>query len=216
MTVEVTRGSEDLVGRYFVAQQRRPKGIGELGVGELEPFLRSLLFTDGTVTRALAVQLLAPVSVKPVSQEEVAVPADVAAHLETDAGQSSIRRRTAIGAGSKTLLWAESHLLPERLPDGFFGALRGAPDGIGQSLQQAALENYRELLWFGLDQLPGWASARDGVATVRRLYRLVSEGKASILISESFLVERQGGAYRLAGLDESCLDGELPGTGGGE
>lgn len=201
MTVEVLTNLRELVRRYFLLQGERPEDIEEVEIAKLDPFLRSLLFTDGTVTRALSVQILGPVSVRPLSQEEVAVPDGLAGYLDVGAGEPSVRRRVAIGTDSTTFLWAESHLLPERLPAGFFGDLEKAPDGIGQSVQQAALENCRELLWFGFDGVPDWAPGDGNGATIRRLYRLVSERRAAILISESFLVEWRSGAYRLVGLD---------------
>jgi chorismate-pyruvate lyase len=212
VTVEATTNLRELVQRYFLLQGERPVGLEEVEIGKLEPFLRSLLFTDGTVTRALAVQMLAPVSVKPLSQEEVAVPDELAGYLGADGGDASIRRRVAIGTGSTTFLWAESHLLPDRLPEDFFGELRVAPDGIGQSVQQAAIENYRELLWFGFEAVPEWAAPAEG-ATIRRLYRLVSGRKASILISESFLIEWRSGTYRLTGFDCEAA-GRTPLVGG--
>jgi chorismate-pyruvate lyase len=195
---------EDLVRRYFLMQDERPRGVEEVDIGDLDPFLRSLLFTDGTVTRALAVQTLSRVSVSRLSQEQAALSTDVAGYLETEAGEESIRRRVGIAAGSAPVLWAESHLLPDRLPPGFLGLLDGAPDGIGQSLQRVALESYRELLWFGLDRPPAWAPGSAGdTAIISRLYRLFSDRQASILISESFAVERRAGTYRLAGLGKA-------------
>jgi chorismate-pyruvate lyase len=203
VSVEAISGLGELAERYFLLQGQRPAGVEPVEIAKLDPFLRNLLFTDGTVTRALAVQLLEPVSVRPVSQEEVAVPEELAGYLGVSAGDASVRRRVAIGTASATLLWAESHLLPERLPADFFGELKAAPDGIGQSVQQAALENCRELLWFGLDDAPAWVPRTEGT-TIRRLYRLVSGHRASILISESFLVEWRSGVYRLAGLEQAA------------
>ena len=145
----------ELVRRYFALQDERPGGVEEVDIGSLDPFLRSLVFTDGTVTRALAVQALAPVAVSRLSQEEVPLPAEAAAYLDVESGAPSIRRRVEIRSGSTPLLWAESYLLPERLPAGFFGRLEDAADGIGQSL--GSMESFRELLWFGLDALPEWA-----------------------------------------------------------
>ena len=213
MTVQAKTDPQELVARYFLLQAERPEGLEEVEIGKLEPFLRSLLFTDGTVTRALSVQMLAPVSVRPLSQEEVAVPDELAGYLGADGGDASIRRRVEIGAGSTTFLWAESHLLPARLPEDFFGELDDSPDGIGQSVQQAAIENYRELLWFGFEAAPEWAKPVAGGATMRRLYRLVSGRQAAILISESFSVEWRSGAYRLAGFD-SAAAGRPPLVGG--
>lgn len=196
-----------LVGRYFLAQDERPAGVGEVEIGRLDPFLRGLLFTDGTVTRSLAVHTLAPVSVERVSQSEGPVPAAVAGYLETEPDDFSIRRRVRIGSGAAAVpvLWAESHIVLDRLPPGFAGLLDGAPDGIGQSLQRVALESCRELLWFGFDAPPEWAEAPSSAtrATIRRLYRIISDRQATILISESFAVEQRGGLYRLAALGEA-------------
>jgi len=202
------------VDRHFLAQDQRPAGVREVEIDLLDPFLRNLLFTDGTVTRALEVQTLAPVLVTRLSQTEVSpVPAEVAGYLETDEDEVAIRRRVGIAAGgdAAAAILAESHILPDRLPPGFLGLLDGAPDGIGQSLQRIALESYRELLWLGLDAAPAWAAVPGG-ETIRRLYRIVSGRQAAILISESFAVRWRAGRYRLVGLDQS---GAGAGTEGG-
>jgi chorismate-pyruvate lyase len=192
--------SRAVVDQHFLAQDERPAALAEVEIETLDPFLRGLLFTDGTVTRALAVQMLTAVTVERVGQEWVPVPADAAQHLEVEAGEESVRRRVRIGIDAATpLLWAESHLLPERLPPGFMGLLDGAPDGIGQSLQRVALESYRELLWLGHDAAPDWAEpGATTPGTIRRLYRIVSGGQVGILISESFAVEARDGVVRLA------------------
>ncbi len=201
------RGRErtpSLVERHFVMQDERPAGIGEVGVEALDAFLRNLLFTDGTVTRTLAAQMLTSISVEQIDQQPIAVPADVAEYLETPVAEESIRRRVGIGIGSPPapVLWAESFLIPERLPPGFLGLLETAPDGIGQSLQRVSLESSRELCWYGLDAVPEWASAQPSAAdgAVRRLYRIVSNGMPAILISEYFAVEQRSGVYHLAGV----------------
>jgi chorismate lyase len=196
--------SRDFVRRHFLTQDERPAGVREIEIEVVDPFLRGLLFTDGTVTRALGVQALAPIAVERLGQEEMAAPADVARQLEIEPGEDSIRRRVRIGtAAGVPLLWAESFLVPERLPPGFLGLLDGAPDGIGQSLQRVALESCRELLWVGFDTAPPWALApAGGEATIRRLYRILSGHRAAILISESFAVAERDGVFHLAGLDE--------------
>jgi chorismate-pyruvate lyase len=214
------QGSRDsalgLVERYFVAQDECPPEVGAVGIEQLDPFLRTLLFTDGTVTRALSARMLAAISVERLGQAPARMPAEVAGHLEVAIEEESIRRRVSIGVGSPAIpvLWAESFMLPERLPPGFFGLLDSAPDGIGQSLQRVSLESSRELCWYGLEAAPEWAPAapRGADGTLRRLYRIVSEGKPAILISEYFAVERQAGLYRLAGL----LAHESGGRQGGE
>ena len=133
----------------------------------------------------------------------VSVSAAVAACLEVPIEEESIRRLVSIGVGSPAIpvLWAQSYMVPDRLPPGFLGLLDSAPDGIGQSLQRFSMESSRELCWYqALDTVPEWAPAPIGAATLHRLYRIVSAGRPAILISEYFAVEEHGGLYHLAGV----------------
>jgi chorismate-pyruvate lyase len=102
------------------------------------------------------------------------------------------------------VLWAESHLLPSRLPAGFIDALENNPGGIGESLQHAQLEGWRELLWFGLTSQPDWSfqdTPSDTSTTVlKRLYRVITRDQPALLISESFPVVNRRGEYSLLGL----------------
>ena len=112
----------------------------------------------------------------------------------------SVRRLVSISAGPAPApaLLAESYLVPDRLPPGFMAVLDGAPDGLDQALRRVSLESRCELLWFGLESPPAWATVSLEDCVIQRLYRIVSGGQASILISESFAVERRDGLYGLA------------------
>jgi chorismate-pyruvate lyase len=191
----------ELAQRHFVLQDRRPARLGEIGLAEMEPFLRGLLFTDGTVTRTLEVQALSRVTVEVVDQIETTVAGQTARHLRVPASTEAVRRRVLIGTQESTtpVIWAESHLLPSRLPPRFLGVLRGAPDGIGQSLQQVEMESWRDLLWFGLDSRPQWsrADAHTSPHVITRVYRVITGSRPALLISESFSVTYADGAYRL-------------------
>jgi chorismate-pyruvate lyase len=193
--------SEELAPRHFILQGSRPPHLGEINLTELEPFLRGLLFTDGTVTRALEVQTLSPVSVEVADQAESTVRRQVAEHLEAPSGTESVRRRVLIGVGEpmKPAIWAESYILPTRLPPGFIGVLQGAPDGIGESLQRVELESWREMLWFGLDSHPAWSGVESDPSSpvITRLYRVITAGLPALLISESFSVTLRDGTYCL-------------------
>jgi chorismate-pyruvate lyase len=188
-----------LTKRHFASQDDRPPHLGEVDLTHLDPLLRCLLFTDGTVTRTLEVQALAPVSVGVVAQDEVRTPDDVADHLYVPAGMKSVRRRVVIGSRpAMPVMWAESHIVPSRLPADFLGVLGRAPEGIGQSLQQVQLESWREMLWFGLDKPPEWSeAAQPESVALTRLYRVIAGGAPALLISESFAVAQRDGAYRL-------------------
>jgi chorismate-pyruvate lyase len=122
-------------------------------------------------------------------------------HLGAASGVEAVRRRVVIGAGepSSPLIWAESHILPSRLPREFLRVLGDAPDGIGESLQQIQLESWRELLWFGLDCSPAWndTHTQAGTSVITRLYRVITAGRPALLISESFAVAQRDGVYVL-------------------
>lgn len=185
--------------RHFVLQAERPPGYDDVALETVDPVLRGLLFTDGTVTRTLEVQLLAATAVEVISQESTSTSAQVAAKLDASEGVRVLCRRVVIGAGEPPapLIWAESHILPSRLPPGFLAVLRDAQDGIGESLQNVQLESWRELLWFGLGAAPAWSGSEAG-SVITRLYRVITAGRPALLISESFAVSCRDGVY--------CLD----------
>lgn len=201
MVASVVTPPDELAQRHFVLQDDRPAHLGEIGLVEMEPILRGLLFTDGTVTRTLEVNTLLRVFVEVVDQIDTTVSGQTARHLRVPATSEAVRRRVVIGTQESPapVIWAESHLLPSRLPPRFLGVLRSAPDGIGQSLQQVELESWRELLWFGLDSRPQWShtNIRTPSRVITRVYRVIAGSRPALLISESFSVTYLDGVYQL-------------------
>lgn len=191
--------TEAMTRRHFTLQDDRPEGIAEIGLEAMDPVLRGLFFTDGTVTRALEVQALSRVFVDVISQADSPATGRVAEYLETSDGLEAKLRRVKIGtrAAAAPLIWAESHILPTRLPPTFFSALADAPEGIGQSLQQVKLESWRDMLWFGLDSAPGWSDVEAERLMLKRVYRVIAGGQPALLISEYFTVRLHDGTYRL-------------------
>jgi chorismate-pyruvate lyase len=198
---------DKLAHRHFVLQDRRPGHLGDIGLAEMAPLLRGLLFTDGTVTRTLEVQALSRVSVEVVDQVDTTVSGQIARHLKAPSDTEAVRRRVLIGTRDATvpIIWAESHILPSRMPPRFLRVLQGAPDGIGESLQRVELESWRDLLWFGLDSHPKWSRVDTGPRSpvITRVYRVITGGRPALLISESFSVEYCNGAYQLSNLNSA-------------
>lgn len=195
---------DGIAERYFALQGQRPENLGDVELFSMDPALRNLLFTDGTVTRTLEAHALSRVSVDVASQSTCPIPEPIASHLEAPEETESVRRRVTIGfdVSPMPVLWAESHILPERLPAGFIDLLDHTPDGIGESLQQIKLEGWREMLWFGLSSPPHWDSIAPYAAPIflTRLYRVITQSLPALLISESFAVEQRAGCYHLASL----------------
>jgi chorismate-pyruvate lyase len=198
---------DELARRHFVLQDDRPAHLGNIGLAEMEPLLRGLLFTDGTVTRTLEVHGMSRVSVEVVDQAETTVSGRIAGHLKVPSDTDAVRRRVLIGTrdSATPVIWAESHIVPNRLPPRFLRVLRGAPDGIGESLQRVELESWRDLLWFGLDSHPKWSGVDTPTPShvITRVYRVITGGQPALLISESFSVIYRDGTYHLnhLGLD---------------
>jgi chorismate-pyruvate lyase len=190
-----------LASRHFVLQPERPSHLGGVDLVAMDPCLRSLLLTDGTVTRTLEAQTLLPVSVEVMAQEDSLLAGGASKLLEATDGTAAIMRRVAISVGSppRPVVWAESHIVPDRLPAGFLGVLGDSRDGIGESLQRVRLESAREMLWFGLGEAPDWSQPGAAErAFLLRLYRVIAQGRPAMLISETFAMEQRAGVYHLA------------------
>jgi chorismate-pyruvate lyase len=182
-------------------QDLRPPHIRGVELSAMDSFLCTLLFTDGTVTGALEAHSLSRVTVAVVDQSKALASARVANYLELPEGGELTKRRVTIGTGAskRSIIWAESHIVLDRLPPAFSRLLDDAPHGIGEALQRVKLESRRELLWFGLDSPPDWggAASRTARTVLKRLYRVITQGRPALLISESFPLEQRSGVYHL-------------------
>ncbi len=193
--------ADQLAARHFTAQDALPDEVEAVELRRLNSFLRGLLLLDGTVSRALEAETLHPVEVEPVGQEECEPPAAVATPLGLRAGERCLRRRVVMRIASPTpSVWAESYVVPDRLPEAFLKALTGNSQGIGGSLQQLRLESARALLWFGLATPPPWSGEAVAPAgTLRRAYLIFTGGQPALLITEDFALQENGGVLSLAG-----------------
>jgi chorismate-pyruvate lyase len=112
--------ADRLTELHFTAQQESAADLEAVEVAALDPLLRGLLFTDGTVSRALEAQTLIPVSLRAVEQTRAPVPARAAGYLDVEAAEECIRRRVVMTiAGPCPSVWAESYVVPGRLPADF-------------------------------------------------------------------------------------------------
>ncbi len=195
--------ADRLAARHFTAQAELPGNLAEADISRLNPFLRYLLLTDGTVSRSLEAHTLRPVLVEPVEQSETLPPADVAHHLQLGEDEACMRRRIVMRVSPpEPSVWAESWVVPDRVPVEFLRALRDNSRGIGGSLEQLKLESWRELLWFGLGTPPPWPDPSTTTGkTLSRAYLVLIEHRPALLIAEDFALETRNGSYVLAGAD---------------
>ena len=158
---------------------------------EMDPFLRVLLATDGTVTKFLEAYLWEPISVERCLQEETFLKQDEPL-LGAKKGESVILRRILLRGvrTGKVYTFAESliriHLLE---PDIQKGLLEGQL-GIGELLRDRRLETYREILEFGKEkageELALYFKIKSDDPIYYRRYRITIKGLPVILITEKF------------------------------
>jgi chorismate-pyruvate lyase len=155
----------------------------------LPPFLRTLLLTDGTVTKSLEAFYWESIEVETVSQAVVRAEADIE-WLDVGRGEEVIGRRVNLRGRTSGVLYtrANSLIRPLLIPEALRGGLMTGSLGIGELIRDCGLETYRELLEIGVSG-PMPASADADVAAgahIHRTYRIVVGGTPAILITEYF------------------------------
>jgi chorismate-pyruvate lyase len=162
-----------------------------IGFQEMDPFLRVLLVTDGTVTRCLEAYLWEPISVERCFQEEVLLKHNEPL-LGVKEGEPVILRKIILRGvrTRKVYTFAESliriHLLEEEIQKDL---LEGRM-GIGELLRDRRLETYREMLEFGREkageQLSSYFMIKSVDLICYRRYRIHVKGLPVILVTENF------------------------------
>ena len=142
----------------FVAQNDKPATLKRINLARLTPFQRGLLVADGTVTRFIEAYTLMPVEVALLQQTKQTLSTE---HiwLQLPAGAEVISRQTVLQthsqkeASPRIHTYADSLIVPQRLPESILNGLASDKQGIGGLLQRSGLETRRELLWCGIEVL---------------------------------------------------------------
>ena len=88
-----------------------------------------------------------------------------------------------------TYAYAVSLLIADRLPASVMRDLDVEPAGLGRILLNSQLENRREVLWYGREQiadLPETIEVYTGHDFISRTYRIMVDNQPIMLISEKF------------------------------
>jgi chorismate-pyruvate lyase len=157
----------------------------------LPPFLRTLLVTDGTVTKSLEAYFWEPIVVENLGQETAAIPDDVD-WLGMQRGDIALRREVLVKGGEtgRVYAYATSLLRLEALPHQVREDLLAGLIGIGEILRERGLETYREILDMGrengapLDE--GFDGGENGGECIYRTYRVMLAHEPAMLITEKF------------------------------
>ncbi len=178
----------------FVAQEDKPTTLKEINLARLTPFQRGLLVTDGTVTRFVEAYTLAPVEVALLQQAKQTLPTEHT-WLQLPAGAEVISRQVVLQTHSQEEsspiihTYADSLIVPQRLPTSILNGLKSDKQGLGGLLQCSGLETRRELLWCGIEvltDLPSAIAHLEGEKFISRTYRVFANQKPIMLINEKF------------------------------
>lgn len=171
----------------------RPPTLQPVNLRTLTPFQRALISIDGTVTKFIEAYMLEPVESVLLHQQTERLPNNNR-WLELDAASEVVARQVLLrGRYSMTVYaYAVSLLAPTRLPANLFADLAKEPAGLGRVLLNNQIENRRELLWYGREQitdLPPEIAQFTGDDFISRSYRIIAAGQPLMLINEKFSVE---------------------------
>ena len=201
MKIDTTKQSGTFVNTrmksLFIAQDKKPATLREISLSRLTPFQRGLIVTDGTVTRFIEAYTFAPVEVVLLQQKKQTLSSD---HdwLQLPAGEEVISRQITLQsphektASPIIYTYADSLIVPKRLPKSILDGLGSDTQGLGRLLQHSGLETRRELLWCGIEtltDLPPAIARLEGESFISRAYLVFANQEPLILINEKFPFE---------------------------
>lgn len=163
----------------------------QLHLEKVPPFLRTLLVTDGTVTKSLEAYFWEQVQVQTLDQGFEGLKQDLQ-WLGLKKGESILHRQVRLQGldSSQIYVFADSALRLKLLPERLRQDLMAQKIGIGEILRESGLETYREIVDMGMCQSqslpPVFGLDDEQQELIYRRYRIVLDGKPVILISEYF------------------------------
>jgi len=161
---------------------------------QVPPVLRTLLLSDGTVTKFLEAYYREPIQVRTLLHAEAPLGEDLAP-LEVKKGDPVLRRRIQMWGGTTNRLYglAESFIRADILWPDVRGDLVQGRLGIGELMRERRIETYRELL--SCESVPAgpWAAelgCSADAATATRTYRIFVAGQPGLLITDRYVISR--------------------------
>lgn len=155
----------------------------------LPPILRTMLVSDGTVTKLLEAYYWEAISVRTLSQKRIIAEAELD-WLDVRVGDEVIGRRVDLrGSGENIYAKAFSIIRSSLIPAALLVHLLAGRLGIGELLRSCGLETFRELLEIGNTTAENELDAGDAErGAVYRTYRITLSGKPAILVTEHFVL----------------------------
>jgi chorismate-pyruvate lyase len=168
--------------------------VNEIDFENLPPILRTLLVSDGTVTKLLEAYYGESIQVKRLFHGEQPAAEDIPA-LEIKQGDPVLHRRVLM-CGIKTgtiYSYAQSYIRADLLWPGVRDDLVQGMLGIGELLRGRRVETYRELLTCQLGPANEFArdlDVKEDDLLISRAYRIFARGAPCIFIVDKFPISR--------------------------
>jgi len=164
----------------------------EIDLSKIPAFLRTLMVTDGTVTKSLEAWFWEPVRVEVSSNQLESLKGSVEG-LEVQAGDRVLQREVLLRGKltNKVFACAHSTVSIKHLPDEIGGGLEKGEIGIGELLREKGVETYRDIFNINyLHETPKGDALLSQLhgEVVSRSYRIRVNGCAAIIVTEFFPV----------------------------
>lgn len=155
----------------------------QINVGQLPAILRTLLVTDGTVTKVLEAFFWEPVNVEAVEQKPETATAPIDS-LGIEQGETYLSRDVRLRGSESGDIYVRAHSIirTRELPADITRELVEGRIGIGQLLRTKGLETYREVIDVFEENAPGDEHC------IGRTYRIYLHDVPAITVTERFPV----------------------------
>lgn len=167
------------------------RGATEVAMQSLPAFLRTLLVTDGTVTKSLEAYYWEPIAITGVTQRVTQAEGAID-WLDVRGGEQVLARYVQLlGERSRrTFANAFSIIRLELIPAELRARLLDGSLGIGELIRSCGLETYRELMEIGMtdDFSLGGESCGVEEECVYRTYRITMNHRPAMLVTECFQI----------------------------
>lgn len=175
-------------------------GQDDIPMEALPAFLRTLIVTDGTVTKTLEAFYWEPVAVDILAQDLTEAEHSID-WLEVKKTEDVLTRKVQLRGEHSGKIYASafSAIRPSAIPPQQLQRLKERSIGIGALIRDTGLESYRELLEVGIEKSPEYMQTDNPqpLDLVYRTYRIFIVGKPALLITEFFPLD----------LYQSCVGG---------
>ena len=155
-----------------------------LELAALPPILRTLLTTDGTVTKCLEAYFWEPIEVVVDGLQETQSHTPIS-YLNVQPGEPLLVRDVRLKGKSSGVVYAQAHSvirLSVLTPD-IRAQLVSGEIGIGVLIRDSGLESYREILDIHAETISDEGAA--GI-DISRVYRIIVNNEPTIAITETF------------------------------